>query len=350
MLVWDFQLLNTKNLRLGADARGAIGTIIQEVTPEGDVVMEWRSWDHLPLAFWETNMLIVNEMWDLFHSNSLGEAENGSILLSMRRMNQVAKIHRDTGEVLWRLGGKGGDFRIINDNRGQFVGQHDVREIEESQITMFDNSVRNDKSSGSARGLQYQLSFDSDGCPTKARLVNAYDTGIRSFAMGSYRRMANGNGVYCLGLRKNKNGTVGIPFYMEVTIDGEELIRMEWTTPHTFTYRTVKAPWIGTPTWPPKALLDDNNPAKALRLHFSWNGATEVKKWRIVTGESERSPPTEVLVDVEKTQFEHWVEVPDGAEKCQYFQAIALGAEGKEMSRSPVVQTKPCKERTVRDT
>mmetsp|Transcript_13475 Transcript_13475/g.38867 ORF Transcript_13475/g.38867 Transcript_13475/m.38867 type:complete len:145 (+) Transcript_13475:231-665(+) len=94
MLVWDFQLLNTKNLRLGADARGAIGTIIQEVTPEGDVVMEWRSWDHLPLAFWETNMLIVNEMWDLFHSNSLGEAENGSILLSMRRMNQVAKIHR----------------------------------------------------------------------------------------------------------------------------------------------------------------------------------------------------------------------------------------------------------------
>jgi len=329
-----------------------IGTAVQEITPTGEVVFEWRSWDHLPLSLWESEGRHP-EIWDLLHSNAIVEAHNGHILLSMRKMSQIAKIDRDSGEVLWRLGGKGGNFRILNDTRGYFIGQHDVRDLGKpegkQQISIFDNGViaADGKARRGSRGAEYDLHFDSHGRPLNARLVNSYDTGILAYAKGSYRRMPNGNGVYCLGVGvKQPRVWTANPFYIEKDSSGRELVRMEWDL-HVYRhfleiYRAIKAPWIGTPAWPPTALLDDNNKAKTLRLHFSWNGATRLQRWRIVTGDSAKEPLTFVYAEVEKRQFKHWVNIQEGMEKCRYFQAIALDDEGEELSRSPVVKTTPC--------
>mmetsp|Transcript_16746 Transcript_16746/g.47685 ORF Transcript_16746/g.47685 Transcript_16746/m.47685 type:complete len:337 (-) Transcript_16746:254-1264(-) len=251
---------------------------------------------------------------------------------------------RDTGEVLWRLGGKGSNFRIVNDERGQFYGQHDVREVKKNRISMFDNGLHSE--TGTSRGVEYDLIFDSDGHPFEARLVYSYDTATRVYAHGSYRRMPNGNGVYCLGLEGTKWQLRGPgPFYVE-TRHGKELIRMDWTADADRlqlggTYRTLKGPWTGTPTWPPAVVLDDKNPSNTLRLHFSWNGATTVKKWRIMRGETV-SELIDVLAEVEKKQFEHWVDILGGTHKCQYFQAVALDGEGKELKRSKVLGLAAC--------
>uniref|UniRef100_A0A7S1NX41 Uncharacterized protein n=1 Tax=Vitrella brassicaformis TaxID=1169539 RepID=A0A7S1NX41_9ALVE len=340
----DIQLLRMEDLVppfAREKIKGAIGVIIHEISVEGEVVMEWRSWDHLLFSFWEAPLFIKYEnLWDLLHQNSLDEDDDGNILLSMRRTSQIAKIDRDTGEVLWRLGGRGGNFKIVNDKREHFDSQHDVRSLGNNRISIFDNGI--DTGNGTARGLEYDLYFDSDGRPTEARLVNEYDTGIYAFAMGSYRQMPNGNRVYCLGHDKNYENFN--PFYIETDPQGRELIRMDWMVKKKSfigTYRTGKGPWVAIPKWRPTALLDDNNPTKTLRLHFLWNGATEVKKWRIMMGNSDGEELTEVFAEVEKKQFEHWIDVPQ-TKKCQYFQAAALDAKGKEMSRSPTVHTKPC--------
>ncbi|CEM16813.1 unnamed protein product [Vitrella brassicaformis CCMP3155] len=351
LIIYDVQLLDVEKFNPEATLpKAAVGAVVQEVGSTGEVILEWRSWDHLPRSLWESWFLPKEKVFDMFHLNALEEARDGNILLSMRRTSQIVKVDRDTGEVMWRLGGKAGNFRIVNDPKGQFLGQHDVRDLGENRISVFDNQhiyiKSNDYTSHDemdrSRGAEYDLLFNRHGRPKEARLVNEYHIGITAGALGSYRRMHNGNGVYCLGVSLEKGKLVNNPFYIETDPDGNLLTKMEWTRFH-FTGRSVKSQWIGEPDWDPSILLDSNNLTKTLRLHFSWNGATEVKKWRILMGENEnKTHLTDVLVEIEKTQFEHWVDVIEGAKKCQYFQAVAIDKKGEEMRRSPIVQTKPC--------
>uniref|UniRef100_A0A7S1JLZ1 SbsA Ig-like domain-containing protein n=1 Tax=Vitrella brassicaformis TaxID=1169539 RepID=A0A7S1JLZ1_9ALVE len=99
------------------------GFTIQEITPEGQVILEWRSWDHLPRMLWETPSNVKDyhiyghadegvsgRVWDIAHANALDEMDDGSILISLRFLHQLIKIHRETGEIIWRLGGSGGNF------------------------------------------------------------------------------------------------------------------------------------------------------------------------------------------------------------------------------------------------
>mmetsp|Transcript_16630 Transcript_16630/g.39893 ORF Transcript_16630/g.39893 Transcript_16630/m.39893 type:complete len:96 (+) Transcript_16630:885-1172(+) len=84
--------------------------------------------------------------------------------------------------------------------------------------------------------------------------------------------------------------------------------------------------------------LDADNKVTILTLHFPWNGDTRTQKWWVVTGQSDDSP-TEVHAEVEKKQFEHWVDIPEGAENCKYFHAVAFDDQDEEMNRSQVVAT-----------
>lgn len=47
-------------------------------------------------------------------------------------------------------------------------------------------------------------------------------------------------------------------------------------------YRTYKAEWLGEPSWPPSIAATGNGTANST-VWVSWNGATEVKKWLLVS-------------------------------------------------------------------
>ena len=72
---YDPQLMNSKKIR--ADVWGAststwvAGLCIQEVLTTGEVMFEWRSWDHLPRVYWETNMSVEHNVWDLTHGTCI---------------------------------------------------------------------------------------------------------------------------------------------------------------------------------------------------------------------------------------------------------------------------------------
>ena len=40
------------------------------------------------------------------------ESLRGHLLISSRHMDEVTKIDRQTGEIIWRLGGKNNDFTV----------------------------------------------------------------------------------------------------------------------------------------------------------------------------------------------------------------------------------------------
>src|SRR4051794_39305046 len=55
--------------------------------------------------------------WDAYHVNSISEDTDGNLLITSRHMSAVYKIDRRTGHVLWKLGGRGGKFRVSNPAR-----------------------------------------------------------------------------------------------------------------------------------------------------------------------------------------------------------------------------------------
>ena len=48
--------------------------------------------------------------YDYFHINSVNLDTDGNLLISGRRTSTVYKVDRQTGNVIWRLGGKESDF------------------------------------------------------------------------------------------------------------------------------------------------------------------------------------------------------------------------------------------------
>src|SRR5581483_5371910 len=100
----------------------------------GRLVMEWRSLDHVPVSESSRHM---GDPYDYFHINSIDVAPDGDLLISARHTSTVYKLARRTGEVIWRLGGKRGDFDVAPDAR--FAWQHHVRQADARTFTVFDN-------------------------------------------------------------------------------------------------------------------------------------------------------------------------------------------------------------------
>src|SRR5215212_8482154 len=100
--------------------------IVQELDIEsGEVLFEWHSLDHVDLE--ETYVdpsadVHVRSGIDYFHINSIDVDHDGNLLVSGRRTSAVYKIDRESGEVIWRLGGKKSDFEMGEGAR--FAYQH----------------------------------------------------------------------------------------------------------------------------------------------------------------------------------------------------------------------------------
>ena len=74
-----------------------------EMTTAGQVVWEWRTWEHLdPEADCITAVQDQREEWT--HGNGVAELPNGDIALSFRNISTVIIIDRKTGKIIWKLG------------------------------------------------------------------------------------------------------------------------------------------------------------------------------------------------------------------------------------------------------
>ena len=130
-------------------AEPADDSIIQEVTPGGVEVLRWNSWDHVKIE----DCTIHRFPDDYAHLNSLHELDGGDIVAGLRGCAQVLRIERDTGAVVWQIGGSlpmradrpapsTGAARYLpvhGDPLGEFCGQHHVTATPGGALLMFDN-------------------------------------------------------------------------------------------------------------------------------------------------------------------------------------------------------------------
>lgn len=116
------------------------GTVVQHISAGGVLLMEWNAFDHfaitdLPLA--DRTGVSVN----FTHGNGIALDSDGHLLVSFRSLNEITKINSTTGAVIWRFGGAGNQFTVVNDPKGTFEHQHGLRLAGPGEITLLDNGV-----------------------------------------------------------------------------------------------------------------------------------------------------------------------------------------------------------------
>jgi hypothetical protein len=302
---------------VGGPAGGqVIGSVIQEIAiPSGRVLFEWRSLDHVAIE--ESYATYTGHAYDYFHVNSIDVDADGNLLVSARNTWAVYKLHAKTGKVLWRLGGKRSDFQMGAGTR--FAWQHDARHHDEGRlISIFDNSAEPPVAPRS-RVLVIAL----DRRARYAKLVREYGHPRKLLApfMGNAQLLPNGNVVVGWG---------GLPYITEFHRNGG--VRFDARLPRGgMNYRAFRLPWIGRPRRPPRLVRRAVSGRR--RLYVSWNGATQVARWRLET-RSAAQGFTPVLTRA-KTGFETSLPVPTNGDAAM---VVALAADGRILGRSNVIR------------
>jgi hypothetical protein len=224
----------------GNPAAKVTGLVIQELDREKHLVFEWKSWDHFSITD-AVGVTLTAANVDYVHANSLAVDTDGDLLLSSRHLDEITKIHRPTGEIVWRFGGRNNQFTFTNDSLG-FSHQHDVRRLPNGNITMFDNG--NFHVPAFSRGVEYRLDEETRTAELVWQYRNSPD--IFAFATGSVQRLPNGNTLISWG-------TSGV--VTEVRPDGAKALELLLSPPQSFTtYRTLRFPWTTTGVAVPPAL------------------------------------------------------------------------------------------------
>ena len=212
----------------GDSAATVVGIIVQELDTQKQVVFQWRSWDHFNITDATHEDLTASQI-DYVHSNALDLDSDGNILLSSRHLDEITKIDRTTGAIIWRMGGKNNQFTFINDSIG-YSHQHDIRLLPNGDLTLFDNG--NFHTPPFSRAVEYKVDETNKTATLVWQYRNTPD--YVSVAMGDVQRLANGNTFIGWGAC-NVAAT-------EVTSDGNKVYELSLPD-NVVSYRALKYDW-----------------------------------------------------------------------------------------------------------
>lgn len=223
----------------GHPATNVVQAVFQEVEPDGDVVFQWKSLDHIPVETSYDNL--AGAAIRYIHNNAIWEDDDGNFLLSMRHIASIVKVHRTTGEVLWVLGGKLNQFTITGDHEQylplSFSYQHDIRRIHNGNITMLDNGTQHDPQN--SRAVEYRLDEERRTAEMVWEYRQPTDVYISNY--GSVQTLDDGHRLITWGTAVS-NGSVAV-----TEVDSNRTVVFEATYPKTmYPYRAQKHPF-----WPP---------------------------------------------------------------------------------------------------
>lgn len=291
----DFQITARGTAYLGSHHRvrvPGVGLVLDWVMREIDiatrrVLFEWHALDHVPPGASYRSRPADGSAWDFFHGNSIEPPTRGghTILVSSRNTSAVYAIDRRNGEVRWILGGKRDQFGLSRHPAWRFCAQHDARRLPNGDLTLFDNGG-SDRRARMACGVHPARvpRFRLDVARRRVRLVRMIRSaassprgaGFRPTAVGNARVQPNGDTLISWG-------TSG--YVSQVGRDGRVKFAMRVAP---WTYRAARADWRGRPSGRP-AVAARRLHGRRVDVWASWNGATEIRAWRVLAGRTPAS-------------------------------------------------------------
>jgi len=239
MFAYDLQPYAMDTVVEGGDPEAIVeGLVIQEVDADHNLVFEWKSWDHFHIT--DNQYLPLNlPILTFIHANAIDVDYDGHLLLSSRNLDEITKINRTTGEIIWRWGGTQSDIAFVNDY--PFTYQHSISSLGDNRYLLFDNGNYSSLYTGVdnvSRAVEYELDPinmtatkvwefvhpDSLFCPTQS----------------SVQRLPNGNTLIDFGnLSLSNLGAI----LTEVTPENEIVFQLEYDFGISL-YRVKKTDWF----------------------------------------------------------------------------------------------------------
>ncbi|MCI0449550.1 MAG: aryl-sulfate sulfotransferase [Chlorobi bacterium] len=330
LMSYDSQPVDMSKIVQGGNPNAiVIGLIIQELDVNKNVVFQWRSWDHFQI----TDPIYVNlldSVIDYVHGNAIDRDFDGNILISSRHLDEITKINRITGDVIWRLGGRNNQFTFINDSV-RFSYQHGIRRLQNGNIILYDNG--NNHTPPYSRAVEYTL--DEQNLTATLSWQYRNNPAIFGPAMGFAQRLSNGNTLISWGAAN--------PTITEVTPDGK--IALEMSLPQgIFTYRAFKDNWSGPQTIGPGTndiplnySLSQNypnpfNPSTRIKFGLPYSSFVSIKLYDILGREVATIVNTDFIAGFHTAQFNS-----SGFPSGVYFYTI-IARDFKESKKMVIVK------------
>lgn len=206
--------------------------VIQEFDKDKNLLYTWKSEDHFNILDGNEESIDVDfqaSVIDYAHVNSVTVDSDTSLLISCRNMDEITKIDRRSGDIIWRLGGKNNDFVFIGDTIG-FSHQHSINKLTNGNILFFDNGNLHQPPFSSS--VEYELDEDAKIATLVKRFRREPD--LFSAFIGSTQRLLNNNTIIDWG---NKS-----PSITEFHPDGSLALELDFND-HSFSRTVFKFPW-----------------------------------------------------------------------------------------------------------
>ena len=299
----------------GGSRQGVLlDSILQEIDIKTGLVMfEWHPYGHVPLR---DSYSSPGTPWDYFHLNSIDPDPwgDGNFIVSARNTWAAYEISYHTGAVLWRLGGRSSSFRM-----GSGTGtawQHDVRWQPDRTLTMFDNGSA-PKAHSQSRQVHVRIDWRHKAVTLIDRHVHT--PALLSGSQGDSDTLPDGDTFVGWGEQ---------PYITEFSPSGEVVFDARLPPPGQ-SYRAYRVPWSATPTSPPSIAVRPAGPGAAT-IYASWNGATAVRSWRVLSGDA--ASTLAPVLSLARNGFETAISLPAAH---PWFAVQALDAGGQVLGTSP---------------
>jgi hypothetical protein len=300
----------------GARRQIVLDSVVQEIDVKtGLPLFQWDSLDHVPLRdSYEPVPKSAGQPFDYFHVNSV--ERNGKDLIISARNTCAAYAVSPTGRVLWTLGGKRSSFTLAPG--AGFAFQHDVRaSAADRAVTLFDDGGGPPKLHDQSRGLTLKLDF----AHRTATVVHQDDHAPALLAdyEGNVQSRASGDEVIGWGQQ---------PYVTEFDAGGQVVFDARFIDQNS-SYRAYRFDWTATPSTRPAVVA--STAGSTTTVYASWNGATTVISWRVLSGSTPGS-----LRDAGSAPdagFETRLSLP----AARYVAVQALDAAGRVLSASPTI-------------
>ncbi len=312
--------LATANLTaVGGPKSGVVVTnIIQEVDIRtGQVLWEWHALGHVPVAASYERYSPNQSAYDYFHLNSIQQLSNGNLLISARNTWAVYEISRQTGRVIWTLGGKDSNFAPALG--ASFAWQHDARLHPGGILSLFDDASNFNTQAQAAQSSAKLLRIDLRSRTVSLVRKFVHSPRLLSGAAGSTQVLSDGSVFVGWGAQ---------PDFSEYNPEGKQIFNGAFA-PGVDSYRAFRFPWAARPKTPPALAVKAAAPGQA-KLYASWNGATQVAAWRVLGGHG----PNHLAplgITARRTDFETAI---DTSNTSRYFAVQAIDRRGRVLGTS----------------
>ncbi|UPT69304.1 MAG: aryl-sulfate sulfotransferase [Flavobacterium sp. JAD_PAG50586_2] len=219
----------------GGSSSVDIGEFVFQEIQDNNVIFEWDT-ANFPELLGATDPIYYAQYAtagkvDYFHFNSINiDPNDNNFVLSARHTNQIYKINRTTGAIMWRFGGSDDDFNLTGN---QVISHpHHATILPNGHLLLFDNGVT--KTPRQSRIAEFALNVTT----MTASLVFEYKDEGRYFdIMGSAQKLSNGNYLIGWGGNITSQTNANKSDVTEINANGNIILDISFSNnPNSFSY------------------------------------------------------------------------------------------------------------------